>query len=216
MNAPNIVPADDEVARVRLGLMLRNLRRERKLSGLELGKLAHMSQPKISKIETGALRSLDERDVLAILEVLQPQPAIKQQLLVQFELTQTSPLSYRYIQHHGIGRKQHEIRMRERRAKLICVYECTVLPGLLQLADYTKAIFIRLGLRPEDIERGVRERILRQDILWQQGRSFRFVVGHAALYTAVAGSEVQIAQLDRIMRVARLPNVSIGIVPVDA
>src|SRR5262249_2683273 len=152
MDAPNIVPADDEVARVRLGLMLRNLRLERKLSGLELGKLAHMSQPKISKIETGSLKSIDERDVLGILEVLQPQPEIKQQLLVQFELTQTSPLSYRHILHHGIARKQHEIRIRERRAKLICVYECTVLPGLLQLADYAKAIFAGLDLRPEHIE----------------------------------------------------------------
>ena len=211
-----LIPGDDEVGRIRLGLMLRNLRELKGLSGFELGKLAHMSQSKVSKIETGAFRSISKQDVGLILDALDADRENRQQILVQFELTTISPLALRYISAHGVSRKQHEIRVREKNVRLKLVYNPCIIPGLLQTADYMTGLFVEFGEPVEEAAAAVAERLKRQEIIRQQGRNFRFIIGHAALYTAPAGKEVQVDQLRRIIEVSHQANVSIGIIPVSA
>jgi hypothetical protein len=53
----------------------------------------------------------------------------------------------------------------------------------------------------------------RQEILYDRGRTFRFVVPEAALHTALAPAEVMRGQLDRLLAVSTLPNVEFGVIP---
>ncbi|MGH3631149.1 MAG: Scr1 family TA system antitoxin-like transcriptional regulator [Sciscionella sp.] len=57
------------------------------------------------------------------------------------------------------------------------------------------------------------ERIKRQDILYQQGRSARFVLGEAALWTRLGPLSTLVAQLDRLVALAGLTTVDLAVVP---
>lgn len=183
------------------------------MTGAELGRLAYMSQPKISKIETGRWPSLSERDFGALMTVLVPSGEDAHELRVQFRLTQVSPLSYRCIHHHGVDMKQLEIQTRERSARVVHVFEPVLVPGLLQTPDYASALFAELGVPENSIERAVAARSSRQSLLSEEGRLFHFVVGEAALYTCPGEDAVQIAQLTRLITDSRRVNVRLGVVP---
>lgn len=183
------------------------------MTGAELGKLAYMSQPKVSKIETGRWPSLSERDFAALVTALAPSGEDAHELRVQFRLTQISPLSYRYIQHHGVDMKQLEIQARERSARVVRVFEPVLIPGLLQTSDYTRALFAELGVPEDSIDRSVTARAGRRILLDEGGRLFQFVVAEAALYTCPGGDAVQAAQLRRLIIDSSRPNLRVGVVP---
>jgi hypothetical protein len=104
----------------------------------------------------------------------------------------------------------------EQQATTIRTYQPAVIPGLLQTAGYARAVLEanRFGL--EDIADAVKSRVERQAILYDDGKSFRFVVTEAALRWRLCPVAVHLAQLDRIASLATLPNVSVGIIPWSA
>jgi transcriptional regulator with XRE-family HTH domain len=91
-----------------------------------------------------------------------------------------------------------------------------LLPGLLQTAEYARALFVAMGMDEDAVEQQVSVRLGRQDIL---GRSAPPQVV-AVLYEAVLHHLVGTPQAlhDALVYVAELsqrPNVSIQIVPVE-
>ena len=216
MGDQETMPINDEQGYIRLGLILRDLRLQKKLSGSELGRMVRMSQSKISKIETGSFRAVSLYDIQSLLEALEPDEEIRRQVLTQFEIASMSPLSIRYIEAHGVGRKQREIRMREQHVKIKRVYSPCLIPGLLQIPNYISALFTGLGVPSHKVSFVTAERLRRQEILGQHGRQFAFIVNHAALYTSPGGKSTQIDQLRHLIKVSRFPNIRMGIVPVTA
>src|ERR1700758_4128508 len=96
----------------------------------------------------------------------------------------------------------------EEAASLIRLYEVQFVPGLLQTADYARAV-IKLGLpsaSPEEVERRVGLRMARQEVLTKAGGPRLWaVVDEAALRRPIGGGEVMRAQLVRLTEVAREP-----------
>jgi hypothetical protein len=93
----------------------------------------------------------------------------------------------------------------------IGVFQPALIPGLLQTADYMRAVFSDGGeLTGEDLERSVAARIGRSQVL-ESGRRFTFVVAEGALRWQATSPVVMADQLDQLAELAgRLP---VGVIP---
>ncbi|MGC0332694.1 transcriptional regulator with XRE-family HTH domain [Streptomyces sp. SAI-170] len=102
-------------------------------------------------------------------------------------------------------------------ASLIRSYEPHFVPGLLQTEDYARGVMLSGAVgqtRPDDIERHVALRMQRQGLLTREGAPrFWAVMDETVLRRPVGGSEVMRAQIDRLLEVAKLPNVTLQVVP---
>jgi hypothetical protein len=92
----------------------------------------------------------------------------------------------------------------------------TIIPGLLQTADYARAI-IRAEADPDDVEPRVAVRVGRRDVLHRRHPvRMTALVGEAALLANVGGPEVMADQLHQLATMAALPNVDLRIVPINS
>jgi hypothetical protein len=100
--------------------------------------------------------------------------------------------------------------------KLFRIYEHNVIPGLFQTAEYSAAMlsfWIKFLDTANDLEEAVATRIERQRVIYRGGKRFVVVLEEQALRTWFGTAETQAGQLDRLLTVMALPNVSLGIVP---
>ncbi len=99
-------------------------------------------------------------------------------------------------------------------------FTTTYVPGLLQTADYARAMFVAgLLLGPgEALEDGVAVRMIRQERLTDPRSPLQLeaIVDEAALRRPVGGAVVHRAQLERLLRAAELPTVTFRVLPYAA
>ncbi|MBB5913980.1 hypothetical protein BJY24_002847 [Nocardia transvalensis] len=116
----------------------------------------------------------------------------------------------------GTKQKQQEILRMTRQSRVMRMYQPTLIPGLLQTAEYAYEILrrsIKFHKIPDDLDEGVAKRMERQQVLYQGDRLFHILMGESALYNNVGGNSVMTGQLDRLMAIMGLPRVSFGIIP---
>src|SRR5580658_4415875 len=91
----------------------------------------------------------------------------------------------------------------------------SVLSGLLQTADYARAILtVEPGVTDDDVNARLTARLARQAILTRDDPPAAwFLVDEAALRRCIGSPEVMAAQLAHLAGIARLPNVTIQMVP---
>ncbi|MEV0881865.1 helix-turn-helix transcriptional regulator [Micromonospora echinofusca] len=99
-------------------------------------------------------------------------------------------------------------------------YDESLIPGILQTRDYAQSLF-RLGriLSDEERERAVEVRLQRQALLTRRlpaAPRLESVLSEPVLRRTVGGPAVMIAQLDHLLRLSELPNVSVRILPLAA
>ncbi|MGW4462661.1 helix-turn-helix domain-containing protein [Micromonospora sp. NPDC004704] len=96
-------------------------------------------------------------------------------------------------------------------------HPCLV-PGLLQTEAYARA-FISSNPQhtPERIEELVAARLDRQALLTgEQAKTYVVVIDEFALHRMIGGKDVRKAQLEHLIHLAGLPNISLHVIPVDA
>lgn len=97
-------------------------------------------------------------------------------------------------------------------------YESILVPGLLQIEDYARAI-VRGGLpnaSREEVERRVDVRMERQAVLRNDNPlNLWAILDEAALWRQVGGRAVMQAQLCYLIEVSELPNVIVQVIPFD-
>jgi transcriptional regulator with XRE-family HTH domain len=102
---------------------------------------------------------------------------------------------------------------RERTATLIRNHQLTWLPGLLQTAEYARLIIEQTDPDSErNTAAAVAVRLQRQQILFEKGRRFEFLISEGALLWAPEAGVME-AQRDRLLSLATLPNVEIAVLP---
>jgi hypothetical protein len=69
------------------------------------------------------------------------------------------------------------------------------------------------GLLEEGVDAAVAARMQRQSVLWDQGKTFDFVMCEAAFRMLLRPPAEMAGQLDRLLTVIGLPNVTLGIIP---
>lgn len=207
---------------INLGTTLARLRKQKGITGKLLGRHAGMSQAKISKIENGVIMP-SRQDVERLTRALQVPEEEVQALLDQVEGMHDAFFDRR-VTTRQIVAAQHEVAANEGRARSVRVFQPTVVPGLLQTTEYARAIlgdYARLLVSNtpkgrQSIAPAVSARIQRQEVLDNPAKRFLVVMTEAVLSNRLCSPAALLAQLERIRTLARLPNVSIRIVPRDA
>jgi Domain of unknown function (DUF5753)/S-adenosyl methyltransferase/Helix-turn-helix domain len=99
-----------------------------------------MSQPKISKLETGRLLP-SVKDVQALLALYQATPAAREELLEITGRLHATIESNRTILRRGAARMQARLGELEHEATTLRYFSPVVLSGLLQTAEYMRRVF---------------------------------------------------------------------------
>jgi hypothetical protein len=128
----------------------------------------------------------------------------------------TEATSWRILHRLGLTQHQRELGELEQAARGIVVFQPTMIPGLLQIAEYARRVMSQGNPSTQaDMAQAVRERLERQSILYDQAKQFEFLLTESALRWRPGPAELMRAQLDRLMSVASLRNVSIGVLMLD-
>jgi transcriptional regulator with XRE-family HTH domain len=203
-------------ARAALGIRLRDIRRDAGLSGVHLAEVNGWLPSKVSKIEHGR-QTPSEQDLEAWCRHCRALAELPD-LIAAVRAIETQFAEWRRILRAGTKRRQAAASVLDR-ARIFRIYEPAVLPGLLQTREYARAVLavtVDFFQIPDDADEGADARIARQTILTQRDRRFHVLVGEQAMRTNVGGRDVMRAQLDRLLAVAAMPQVRLGIVPLDA
>jgi transcriptional regulator with XRE-family HTH domain len=201
--------------RQELGSKLLALRKRARLSGVSLAERLNTTQSRISRIETGrSVPSLD--DVSAWVEATQASPAELQELASLVQQLATEATSWRILHRLGLTERQRQIGELEQEASAIRVFQPTMVPGLLQLADYARRVMEQGNPSSQsDLAAAVSKRMERQTILYDQRKRFEFLITEGALRWRPGPPELMRAQLDRLASIASLPNVELGVLSLD-
>lgn len=102
---------------------------------------------------------------------------------------------------------------REASARLIRVCQMTMVPGLLQTAEYARQLMPQADpFNKFDHAAAVAARMDRQRLLYEEGRRFEFLIAEHVLSWS-PGPGVMPAQLDRLASIATLSTVDLAILP---
>jgi transcriptional regulator with XRE-family HTH domain len=196
---------------------LRKLRNERRLTTAQVAALMDVGQPWISRIETGT-RGIQIKDLKMLLDVYEVPAGEYREKLISLarEARQRGwwhdyrdVLQSSYAEYIGLEAEAAEINN----------FEPSAVPGLLQTAAYARAMILG-GLSEigeSEVERRVEVRMARQAILTRDDPPrLWFIVDEAALRRRVGGREVMREQLAHLIEVAKLPKVTIQVIPLDA
>jgi transcriptional regulator with XRE-family HTH domain len=209
-------------AEVPLGVALKRLRQKAGLTGQELGRRVGMSQAKISKIETGAMRPSVE-DVEQLARELGVPPASVEQLTDRVENARDRMTDWRFGRDDPAS-WQREVEELEAEATELRSFQPAVLSGLLQTSEYARAVLGTVWESLTDSARGpssgvaeaVSVRVHRQQILDDRTKQFHFVMPETVLHNLLCPPEEMPGQLRRILEVSQQDNVKLSMVPADA
>ena len=202
------------VLRILLGSQLRRLREAKGVTRDDAGYTIRASGSKISRMELGRV-SFKERDVEDLLDLYGVDEEEAQALIALARQANSPGWWHKYS---DVLPDWFQVYVGlEEAALLIRLYEVQFVPGLLQTADYARAV-IRLGLpsaSADEVERRVGLRLARQEVLKKESGGPRLwaVVDEAALRRPIGGGEVMRAQLVRLIEAAREPNITLQVVP---
>ncbi|MFF5959130.1 helix-turn-helix domain-containing protein [Streptomyces luteogriseus] len=116
-------------------------------------------------------------------------------------------------------KKVRELAKLEGQAVEIGVYECNSVHGLLQTPEHARTLFEswQPSYSPDDIDRMVAARLARQAVFERDpAPSVHFVLEEAPLRRQVGGTMVWRQQLERLLEVGRLNNVTLQVMPTNS
>jgi len=214
---PMIAPGSPTVRRRRLAAELRGIREDKGKSGDAVAAALKWSPSKISRYER-ARTGLRPREVERLLDYYQITGSHRELLLrLAEDATQkgwweefTDSLSEDYQQFIGL---EHE-------AASMSIWHVDVVPGLLQTEDYARHIISSYSrvepIPPAMIERLVRVRMRRQQVLSRDGLQLSVVLDESVLKRRIGDEPVMYDQLMRLVKEADRPNLTLQVLPLDA
>lgn len=200
----------------RIAAALKALRVRAGMSGSALAKAIGWSQAGVSRAELGQ-RRISVHDAQAWADATGAPPGARAELAALVEDAVREVRSWWNVHAGGLARRQHEIAALEARSERISNYQLVV-PGLLQTAEYAaRALALADVSGQGDIPAAAAARMRRQEILYDPGRQFDYVLPESALHQRLAASPAGMrAQADRLLSVDSLPNVSVAVLPLAA
>jgi Domain of unknown function (DUF5753)/Helix-turn-helix domain len=200
--------------RMLLGAHLRRLREAQGISRETAGWEIRASESKISRMELGRV-GFKERDVADLLKLYGLDDHEERERLLALARESNTPgwwhrdgdiLPSWFQSYLGLEASASQIR----------AYEVQFVPGLLQTADYARAV-INIGRSAaprHEVERRVALRMRRQELLTRKSAPVLWVViDEAALRRPIGGPKVMAEQIRSLMQSSRRRNVRIQIIP---
>jgi transcriptional regulator with XRE-family HTH domain len=197
-----------------LGLRLRELRKDANLSGRDIAAATGWHFTRVSKIENGVQKptDLDIRMWCAACSADDQVP----DLIAQARAVESMYLEFRRQTRAGLKQFIQSLMTVHDRTERFLIYEHNVIPGIFQTAEYARALlsfWIEFLQTRNDLDAAVAARMERQAVIYRSDKTFSVVLEEAALRTQIGTRVTMAGQLDRLLSVMTLPNVSLGIVP---
>jgi|SRR5579875_691300 len=217
---PSSSSSSAQQARQALADQLREIRLAAGLTGRALAAEAGWhGVSKVSKIEHG-VRPPSSDDVRTWCRVCRTSPERVEELLAEQRAVAGMWVSYQRLNRAGLRKAQESVRPRYERAALVRSYQPKIVPGLLQIAEYTAALLEdarhRQGVHRDDVSEAVAERTGRQKVLTQASHRFMFVIEEPVLRYRFCGIETLRRQLLHLRETTRMPTVWLGVIPLGA
>lgn len=194
-----------------LALALRDARKQAGLTGERLAARCGISQSKISKIETGKVLP-SATDVERILTALGVGGGRSADLMALARLANTEFQNVRASLQRGLHQKQRELATLEADSQHIRFFLPLMITGLLQTPEYARA---SLANFPGDHPQAIAKRLDRQAALYNPAKRFTFVLTEAAVRWQLCEPRVMAVQMGRLASLSELPNIRLGVIPLD-
>jgi transcriptional regulator with XRE-family HTH domain len=209
-------PRGPTALRIALGIQLRQLRQAGHITTAEAAEVIRATPSKISRLERGRTTA-KQRDVADLLSRYGVTDSAEREELLELARQTSAP---GWWQQYGdvLPRWFESYIGLETAASVIRSYELQFVPGLLQTEEYARAVISisNAHASAEEIAHRVSLRMRRQDLLTGPGAPEMWaVLDEAALRRSPGGPEVMRAQLEHLLRVTELPNVTLQIVLFD-
>lgn len=207
----------DEAQRRRLALgdHLRLIREDHKVSGKRLAEIIGWAPSKVSRIERNR-QPITDSDIVAIAAALKLGAENTEEL--RDELRAIRLEEARWSKQLTVGHRplQERVRKAEAARTTLAAFSVLYVHGLAQTAGYARRMFEILADTHEtlaDTRGAVGARMDRQQVLYDEDRTFEILITEAALRLPTAGPAVMRGQIDRLMTLADLPNLRLGVIP---
>ncbi|MGW1206105.1 helix-turn-helix domain-containing protein [Streptomyces cyaneofuscatus] len=205
------------VPRRQLGRHLRDLRNASRLTVRAAAKELEWSEPKIWRIETGQV-SLRSLDVEAMCRTYGADPELTKGLMGLAKETKNRGWWHAY---GDVIPETFDLYIGlEEAAERLSWYESELVPGLFQTPDYARALIKRSNPERDDaeVERRVHVRVTRQALLTRVTSPpiVDVALNEAILRRPVGGNKVMAEQLEHLVHLNELENISIRVVPYAA
>jgi transcriptional regulator with XRE-family HTH domain len=208
-----MVDASPTVRQRELGLRLRKIRTDLGLTVDEVAVKLMCSAAKVSRLETGARRPVP-RDIRDLCQLYNLDGAATVELM---DLTRKAREQGWWARYEDLG--LYPYIGFEQEATAISTYSLYWLPGLLQTEDYARAIIRAIAPRtaPDVVEDRVQARMRRQERLLGEGLpAYRALIDEAVFRRDVGGPSLMAAQIDKVLKFAEYPGVTIQFIPFSA
>jgi transcriptional regulator with XRE-family HTH domain len=205
------------VLRMLLGGRLRKLREAKGITREAAGYEIRSSDSKISRMELGRV-GFKERDVADLLTLYGVTDEEERRSLLALAHQANNPGWWHRFGDVSPTWLQAYLGL-EPAATLIRTYEVQFVPGLLQTADYARAVILLEHERatPEEIEKRVALRMERQQLLSRPDPPQLWaVLDEAVLRRPIGGWAVMRGQIAALVEATKLPNVTIQVLPFHA
>lgn len=196
----------------RLAAELRNARQAADLTAAKAAKALGWSSPKITKMETKASKRIKADDLEALMDLYGITDSEKRESIQA--LAKDARMRGWWSRYKNVF-KNETLPDFETEACTLRSYDGQVIPGLLQVPEYTRALF--QGGRytsPEEIEQRAQARMKRREILTRhEPVHLRAVIDEAALHRPIGGTSVMVKQLQYLLHMAQMPHIDIQVLP---
>jgi len=205
------------VHRMMLGSLLHRLRTEADITTDHAADAIRASRSKISRMENGRV-GFKVRDVDDLLQLYQVADSPLREKVMTLVRQANAPgwwTRYADVTADWFA----EYLGLETAASLIRSFEMQFVHGLFQTREYARAVTLlgHSAASAEEIDRRVALRVRRQELLTGPGAPKVWsILDEGALRRPVGGRAVMRRQLDRVMQLSDLLNVTIQVVPFDA
>jgi transcriptional regulator with XRE-family HTH domain len=204
------------VLRMTLGGQLRRLRESRGITREQAGEALRASHAKISRLELGRV-GFKERDIADLLTLYGVTDAAERDAFLNLARQANSPGWWHRYGDLLPGWFETYLGL-EQSATVIRSYESQFVPGLLQTADYGRAVIRLVHGRetPNEIDRRVDLRMRRQEVLGGAEPPVLWaVLDESSLHRPIGGVTVMRSQLQRLIDAAERPNITIQVMPYE-
>jgi transcriptional regulator with XRE-family HTH domain len=206
------------VERRRLRTELKQARQDADLTQDAVAKQMDWSLSKLIRIETGSV-GISTNDLTALLRLYNVKDAKRVRALVAQAKEARRPTwwsKYRAV----LAPTYFQYIEFETSASVICTYETSVVPGLLQTEEYATAVTTRNRFNPDPktVKTLVEVRMKRQQLLLDRPRPPRlfFVLDEAIIRRLAGDKELRQDQVEKLIRMTDRPEVTIEVVPFTA
>lgn len=198
-------------SRADLADTLKTLRKRAGVTQTRLAQRCNMSQTKISNIE-GAKLTPTLVDVELILRALDAPPDLVTRMAALARTANTEWQDVWSQRRTGLEKKQNELAGFEQSSSEFRYFLLSMVTGLLATPEYVRGSLAHI---PGDHSKAIAKKLERQAVLYDTSKRFTFILTEQAVRWPFLPAPAMAMQVDRLASISLLPNIRLGVIPLD-